>query len=101
FLSASGLQPTIDGLGCNNTVFTSANSTTTSVQDGTSLQISKIDNIPIQGHTGPGSITDLTVRRLLTLQGAMKPDEIISAMSYKGQSNTSVSTDNKNHIQIT
>ncbi len=100
FLSASGLRPTVDGLRCDNTVFASTNSAT-SGQTGTSVDISKINNIPIQGHTGAGSITDITVRRLLTLQGAMRPDEIVSAMTYKGQSNTMTLADRKNQIQVT
>ena len=68
---------------------------------GASVDISKINNIPILGHQGPGSITDITIRRLLTLQGAMKPDQIICTMSYKGQSNTLALPDHTNRIQIT
>ena len=68
---------------------------------GASVDISKINNIPILGHQGPGSITDQTIRRLLTLQGSMAPDEIISTMSYKGQSNTLALPDHRNRIQIT
>ena len=45
---------------------------------GSSMDISKINGIPIEGHQGPGSITDMAIRRLLTLQGAMQPDEIVS-----------------------
>ena len=71
------------------------------VSGGSSVEISKINNIPIQGHQGPGSITDITIRRLLTLQGAMKPDQIVSTMSYKGQSNTLALSDHSNRIQVT
>ena len=42
----------------------------------------------------------MTIRRLLTLQGAMQPDEIISMMSYKGQSNTLSLPDHANRIQV-
>ena len=45
---------------------------------GASVDIPEINGIPILGHQGPGSITDITIRRLLTLQGAMQPDQIIS-----------------------
>ncbi len=94
FLSASGLYPTVSGLVCGsggNPAFAS----------GTSVNISRINNIPIQGHQGAGSITDITVRRLLTLQGAMAPDEIISLMSYKDQPTTLSLPDHANRIQIT
>jgi hypothetical protein len=46
-------------------------------------------------------VTDVAIRRLLTLQGAMKPDQIISAMSYKGQSNTLALPDHNNRVQVT
>ncbi len=90
FLSASGLQPTVSGLICGN-----------SSSSGSSVDIDKINNIPILGHQSTGSVTDLTIRRLLTLQGAMKPDQIISQMSYKGQSNTLALPDHNNRIQVT
>ena len=45
-------------------------------------------------------MTDLTIRRLLTLQGAMKPDEIVSLMSYKGQDNTLALPDHADRLQV-
>jgi len=50
---------------------------------GDAVDIAKINGIPILGYQGPGSIADLTIRRLLTLQGAMKPHQIISLMTYQ------------------
>ncbi len=94
FLSASGLYPTVSGLVCGmhgNPAYAT----------GTSVNISKINNIPIQGHQGAGSITDITIRRLLTLQGAMAPDEVISDMSYKDQPTTLSLPDHSGEIQVT
>ncbi len=68
---------------------------------GLSVEFSKINGIPILGHQGPGSITDIAIRRLLTLQGSLKPDQIISAMSYKGQSNTLALPDHADRLQVT
>jgi hypothetical protein len=98
FLSASSLDPTISGLPCGHTVFAS---TASGGGGGSSVEITKINNIPVLGHQGPGSIADITIRRLLTLQGAMKPDQIISAMTYKGQQNTLSLPDHTNRIQVT
>ena len=42
----------------------------------------------------------MTIRRLLTLQGAMQPDEIVSAMSYKSQPTAIAMKDHANRIQI-
>jgi hypothetical protein len=100
FLSGSGLDPYVSGLDCGHSVNAS-----TGVDEqgatGASVDISKINGIPILGHQGPGSITDLTIRRLLTLQGSMAPDQIISDMSYKGQPSTLALPDHTNRIQIT
>jgi hypothetical protein len=100
FLSASGLDPYVSGLACgankNATTGTDAAGST-----GSSVDITKINNIPLLGHQGPGSITDITIRRLLTLQSAMKPTQIISLMSYKGQTNTLALPDHTNRLQIT
>ncbi len=101
FLSASGLDPSVSGLECGHALLTSTAGTDAAGATGSSVDIAKINNIPIQGHQGPGSITDITIRRLLTLQGAMKPDQIISTMSYKGQSNTLALPDHANRIQVT
>jgi hypothetical protein len=100
FLSASGLNPTITGLECGHSP-TASTGTDAAGATGASVDISKINNIPMLGHQGAGSITDITVRRLLTLQGGMRPDQIITTVSYKGQTNTLALPDHTNRIQIT
>jgi len=100
FLSASGLDPYVSGLKCGASV-NAATGTDQQGATGQSVDISKINNIPLAGHQGPGSITDVAIRRLLTLQGSMRPDEIISDIAYKGQPNTLALPDHRNRIQIT
>jgi transglycosylase-like protein with SLT domain/peptidase M23-like protein len=100
FLSASGLDPYVSGLKCGASV-NAATGTDQQGATGQSVDISKINNIPVAGHQGPGSITDIAIRRLLTLQGSMRPDEIISDIAYKGQSSTLALPDHRNRIQIT
>jgi murein DD-endopeptidase MepM/ murein hydrolase activator NlpD len=100
FLSASGLDPTVSGLECGHSL-TGSTGVDAAGATGASVDISKINNIPILGHQGPGSITDITIRRLLTLQGTFRPDAIVSTMSYKGQSNTIALPDHNNRVQIT
>jgi hypothetical protein len=99
FLSTSGLDPTVSGLKCGHTV-NGSTGVDAAGATGESLDISAINNIPIKGHQGAGSITDMTIRRLLTLQGAMKPDDIASLMSYKKQNNTVALPDHANRIQV-
>ncbi|OAI39013.1 hypothetical protein AYO39_00710 [Actinobacteria bacterium SCGC AG-212-D09] len=99
FLSASGLDPTVSGLKCGANA-TGSNGVDSAGSTGSSVDLSKINNIPIKGHQGKGSITDITIRRLLTLQGTFKPDQIVSAMTYKGQTNTLSMPDHANRIQV-
>jgi hypothetical protein len=96
FLSTSGLDPTVSGLQCGNgqAGIDPAGAT------GSSLDISKVNGIAIKSHQGKGSITDITIRRLLTLQGTFKPNQIISTMSYKNQLNTLSMPDHANRIQV-
>jgi hypothetical protein len=100
FLSASGLDPTVSGLECGHSL-TGSTGTDAAGSTGSSVEFSKINGIPILGHQGPGSITDIAIRRLLTLQGSLKPDRIISAMSYRGQSNTFALPDHADRLQVT
>jgi hypothetical protein len=99
FLSASGLKPYISGLKCGATK-NGSNGIDQAGKTGQSMDISKINNIPVAGHTGQGSVTDLAIRRLLTLQGAFKPTAIVSSISYKGKPNTLSLPDHKNRIQV-
>jgi murein DD-endopeptidase MepM/ murein hydrolase activator NlpD len=99
FLSASGLKPDVTGLKCGHTT-NASDGVDSAGATGESVDISSINGIPVQGHQGKGSITDLAVRRLLTLQGGMQPDEIVSLMSYKGQSTAVSMANHANRIQI-
>jgi Transglycosylase SLT domain len=100
FLSQSGLDPTVSGLKCGQSSAGNSSPGSNAVGTGDSMEISAINGIPIQGHQGTGSITDLTIRRLLTLQGAMRPDQIISLMSYPGQTNTLALPDHSDRLQV-
>jgi hypothetical protein len=90
FLSTSGLDPTASALGCG-----------AQSQVGSSVQIVALNGIPVLGHQGTGSITDMAVRRLLTLQGAIAPNMIVSLMSYHNQPNTLSLPDHAGRLQIT
>ncbi len=100
FLSASGLDPYVSGLKCGADA-TASNGVDPAGATGSSLDISRINNIPVQGHQGSGSITDIAIRRLLTLQGSMRPNQIVSDIAYQNQPNTLALADHQNRIQIT
>src|SRR5205814_10702203 len=87
FLTASGLKPTVSALKCGHSLYTTSGNISEH-SSGDAVDIAAINGIPIIGHQGPGSITDITIRRLLTLQGTMKPHQIISLKAFDGVDNT-------------
>jgi murein DD-endopeptidase MepM/ murein hydrolase activator NlpD len=99
FLAVSGLKPTVSALKCGHSELT-AEGNVSEHSSGDAVDISEINGIPIVGHQGPGSITDTTIRKLLTLQGSMEPHQIISLMSYPGAENTLAKADHYNHIHV-
>ncbi len=99
FLVADGLDPTISALKCGHSYYTTSGNVSEH-SSGDAVDIAAINGIPIVNHQGAGSITDITIRRLLTLQGAMKPHQIISLMSYPGTDNTLSLPDHYNHIHV-
>jgi hypothetical protein len=99
FLSASGLRPTVSSLQCGHGELTESGNVSQHAS-GNAVDISKINGRPILGNQGAGSIADATVRRLLTLQGTMVPDQIISLMRYPGVENTLALPDHADHIHV-
>jgi Transglycosylase SLT domain/Peptidase family M23 len=100
FLSASKLFPTVSGLECGNNK-TASTGVDAAGATGASVDFSAINNTPILHHQGAGSITDTTIRQLLTLQGVFQPNAIVSTMSYKGHTNTVSMKDHANRVQVT
>jgi hypothetical protein len=99
FLAVSGLKPKVSALKCGHSDLTTAGNVSEH-STGDAVDITEINGTPIVGHEGPGSITDTTIRKLLTLQGSMKPHQIISLMSYPGTDNTMAMPDHYNHIHV-
>jgi hypothetical protein len=67
---------------------------------GSAVDIAAVNGIPIAGHQGAGTIAELTIRRLLTLGGVMKPHQIISTMTFAGADNTFAMSDHADHIHV-
>jgi transglycosylase-like protein with SLT domain len=86
FLSRSGLKPTVSALLCRQSQNTSAGAA--SAHGGDALDISAINGVAIGGHQGAGTITDLTIRTLLTLPSDFVPQQIVSLMRYPGAPST-------------
>jgi hypothetical protein len=99
YLAASGLNPLVSALQCGHSYFTSGGSVSDH-SSGNAVDIASINGTAILGHQGPGSVTDVTIRRLLNLQGTMRPHQIISLMTFPGQSNTLSMSDHADHIHV-
>jgi murein DD-endopeptidase MepM/ murein hydrolase activator NlpD len=99
FLADSGLHPTVSALECGHSLMTTSGNVSEH-STGDAVDISAINGVPIAGHQGPGSITELAVRRLLTLTGAEQPHQIITLMQFPGAPNTLALPDHWNHIHI-
>ena len=89
FLSRSGLKPTVGSVACERAVKGGFSVPGSGVRGpANAVEIVKVNDIPVSGHQGPGSIADLTIRTLLTLQGRFSPSEIMSLMHYPGSPST-------------
>ncbi len=99
FLAASGFKPTVTALKCGHSLYTTSGNISEH-STGDAVDIAAINGTPIAGHQGPGSLTDTVVRRLLTLQGTMKPHQIITLMQYTGTDNTLALPDHWDHIHV-
>ncbi len=119
FLSRSGLQPTVAALRCPRgenspsglsvvtgtgtsagAALRSAARQATVHGGGMAVDITAINDIPIAGHQGPGSVTDATVRTLLTLHGRFAPHLVVSLMKYPEAPSTQALPTAWNHIHI-
>jgi hypothetical protein len=97
FLSRSGLKPTVGTLRCG--AYDTAGYVTPG-HVGDAVAIVAINGVPIAGHQGAGSITDTTIRTLLTLRGDFTPAHIVSLMRYAGAPSTLARADHGDYLEI-
>jgi Transglycosylase SLT domain/Peptidase family M23 len=97
YLAASGLDPTVTSLKCGHSFLTTSGNVSEH-SSGNAVDIAKINGIPIAGHQDRGGIAEITVRRLLLLQGTMRPHQVISLLNLGGPS--FALSDHWNHIHV-
>jgi hypothetical protein len=99
FLSRSGLEPTVGEVSCG--LQDSARDAADALRPApATIEILNINGVAIAGHQGPGSVTDVTIRTLLTLQGKFAPSRIISLMDYPGAPSTQASREGADSIEL-
>jgi hypothetical protein len=97
FLSVSGLRPTVTTPACAR----AGSRTARANAAGERLDILAIDGTPVAGHEQPGSLADIAMRRLLRLQGTMKPRQLASgSLSYPGTANAVTLPSDRGLIEI-
>ena len=99
FLSRSGLRPTVGALRCGQSQY-SASGARSRHYRGDAVDITAINGVPLADHQGAGSITDLTIRALLTLPAEFVPHEIISLMHYPASASTRAESSHWNRIEL-
>ena len=99
YLAVNGLNPLVSALKCGHSYYTKAG-TVSEHSYGDAVDIASINGTAILGHQGAGSITETTIRKLLLLQGTMKPHQIISLMTFPGADNTLSLSDHADHIHV-
>ena len=97
FLAESGFKPTVSMLKTGHSELTKSGNVSEHAS-GNAVDISKINGIPVLGHQDKGGIVEQVVRRLMTLQGTMRPHQIISLLSLGG--NTLSLPDHADHIHV-
>jgi hypothetical protein len=97
YLAESGLRPTVTSLKCGHGFYTSSGSVSHH-SSGNAVDIAKINGVPILGHQEAGGITEQSVRRLMSLQGTMAPDQVISLLELGGP--TFAMADHADHIHV-
>ncbi len=99
YLSRSGLEPTIAALRCSGSRY-DLSGYVTAGHLGDALAITDINGTPVAHHQGPGSITDTTIRTLLTLPARFAPHQIVSLMHYPGVGSTLARSDHGAYIEV-
>jgi soluble lytic murein transglycosylase-like protein len=99
FLSRSGLKPTANVVRCGQEQPTTPDAQSNE-NSGAALDITAINHVAIAGHQGAGTITDLTIRTLLTMPAEFVPHEIVSLMRYPGAPNTHARPAYSDQIQL-
>lgn len=97
YLTERGYRLTISSLKCDHSYYTSSGNVSAH-SSGNAVDIAAINGIPVLGHQGKGSITEMVVRDLMKLQGAMAADQIITLMNLGGP--TFAMADHDDHIHL-
>jgi hypothetical protein len=79
YLTERGYRLTVTSLTCGHGYYTTSGNVSAHSY-GAAVDIAQVNGIPILGNQGRGTITEAVIKDILLLQGAMRPDQVISLM---------------------
>jgi murein DD-endopeptidase MepM/ murein hydrolase activator NlpD len=98
YLVAKGFRLTISSLECGHGTLTSSGNVSEHTT-GDAVDIAEIDDVPVAGHQGPGTLADALVKAVLRLQGTMHPHQVISLEDLPGPTSFAL-PDHYDHVHI-
>jgi hypothetical protein len=97
YLTELGFRPTISSLKCGHGFYTTSGNVSEH-SSGNAVDIARFNGQPVLGHQQKGGLTYQAIKRLLMLQGPMKPHQLISLFDLGGP--TLRMADHANHLHI-
>jgi hypothetical protein len=98
YLSTNGYELTITSLQCGHGFLTSSGNVSEH-STGDAVDIAVINGVPVTGHQGPGSVTDVLIHEVLRLQGTMHPHQVISLEDLPGPTSFALA-DHYDHVHV-
>jgi Transglycosylase SLT domain/Peptidase family M23 len=99
YLRSKGFEElTITALKCGHSYLTTSGNVSEH-STGDAVDIAEIDNVPVTGHQGPGTLADQLIKDVLQLQGTMEPHQVISLEDLPGEVSFAL-PDHYDHVHI-
>jgi hypothetical protein len=100
FLSEKGYELLISSMYCGRESSITTSGYVSNHSSGSAVDIAAINGEIVSAATqGPGSLTDIVAREVLSLQGTMAPDEVISLLDYAQPAGFAMS-DHDDHLHV-
>jgi hypothetical protein len=98
YLVSKGFRLTITSLKCGHSFMTTSGNVSEHTT-GDAVDIAVINDVPVTGHQGPGTLTDELIRTVLELQGTMHPHQVISLEDLPGPTSFPL-PDHYDHVHV-
>jgi hypothetical protein len=98
YLVSKGFEMTVTSLKCGHGIMT-ASGYVSEHSTGDAVDIPVINEVPVTGNQGPGTLTDELIRTVLQLQGTMHPHQVISLEDLPGPTSFALS-DHYDHVHV-